>query len=257
MDEQYQPQQPTTPEPEFQPSPPQGETLRSQPDKKLSIYVLVGLIVAGVAFEFYIWEKGGLLPALPSSTVSPTPTATPDPTADWKTYTNTQYGFEFKYPLSGYYKEYFFDSTGVEVRVDDTPLFFVTYYSNFESATYDARLGGGSPKNLFEWASYYLENARRTVFMGMEAVEGTNSGDGLDPNDYYITIFFEKNNRYYDISYRIDIKKEVSDQILSTFKFIEPTACIQVITPARNIQTGEVRDFPTPCDVPEGWELVK
>src|SRR3989344_946780 len=57
MEEQIQPQQPTTPEPEFQPSPPQGETLRSQPDKKLSIYVLVGLIVAGVAFEFYIWEK--------------------------------------------------------------------------------------------------------------------------------------------------------------------------------------------------------
>ncbi|MBP9686822.1 MAG: hypothetical protein KBD66_03410 [Candidatus Doudnabacteria bacterium] len=34
------------------------------------------------------------------------------------------------------------------------------------------------------------------------------------------------------------------------------TACIQVITPARNGTTGEVRDFPTPCDVPEGWEKV-
>ncbi|MBI4158361.1 MAG: hypothetical protein HY505_01970 [Candidatus Yanofskybacteria bacterium] len=29
--------------------------------------------------------------------------------------------------------------------------------------------------------------------------------------------------------------------------------CIQVITPARNPQTGEIREFPTPCDVPEGW----
>ena len=34
------------------------------------------------------------------------------------------------------------------------------------------------------------------------------------------------------------------------------TACIQVITPARNPDTGEVVDFPTPCDVPEGWETV-
>ena len=34
-------------------------------------------------------------------------------------------------------------------------------------------------------------------------------------------------------------------------------ACIQVITPARNMQTGEVRDFPTPCDVPEGWEKIQ
>lgn len=34
------------------------------------------------------------------------------------------------------------------------------------------------------------------------------------------------------------------------------TACIQVITKARNPKTGEVRDFPTPCDVPEGWIVV-
>lgn len=33
--------------------------------------------------------------------------------------------------------------------------------------------------------------------------------------------------------------------------------CIQVITPARNPLTGEVRDFPTPCDVPPGWEAVR
>jgi hypothetical protein len=32
--------------------------------------------------------------------------------------------------------------------------------------------------------------------------------------------------------------------------------CIQVITSARNKETGEVRDFPTPCDVPEGWEKL-
>lgn len=33
--------------------------------------------------------------------------------------------------------------------------------------------------------------------------------------------------------------------------------CIQVITTARNPDTGEVVEFPTPCDVPEGWEIVK
>lgn len=30
--------------------------------------------------------------------------------------------------------------------------------------------------------------------------------------------------------------------------------CIQVITTAKNPQTGEIKEFPTPCDVPEGWE---
>ncbi|MBD3207917.1 MAG: hypothetical protein GF370_00475 [Candidatus Nealsonbacteria bacterium] len=37
----------------------------------------------------------------------------------------------------------------------------------------------------------------------------------------------------------------------------EPAACIQVITPAKNPNTGECRNFPTPCDVPEGWEKVE
>lgn len=32
--------------------------------------------------------------------------------------------------------------------------------------------------------------------------------------------------------------------------------CAQVITPAKNIQTSECKEFPTPCDVPEGWEKV-
>lgn len=35
-----------------------------------------------------------------------------------------------------------------------------------------------------------------------------------------------------------------------------PEFCIQVITPAMDPNTGEVVEFPTPCDVPEGWEPV-
>lgn len=32
--------------------------------------------------------------------------------------------------------------------------------------------------------------------------------------------------------------------------------CIQVITPATNEKTGECKEFPTPCDVPDGWEKI-
>jgi len=35
-----------------------------------------------------------------------------------------------------------------------------------------------------------------------------------------------------------------------------PVICIQVITPAKNPSTGKCEDFPTPCDVPSGWEIV-
>lgn len=36
----------------------------------------------------------------------------------------------------------------------------------------------------------------------------------------------------------------------------EPQLCIQVVTPAVNRDTLEIREFPTPCDVPEGWEAL-
>lgn len=34
-------------------------------------------------------------------------------------------------------------------------------------------------------------------------------------------------------------------------------ACIQVITPAKNPQTGECKEFSTPCNVPSGWTVVE
>lgn len=36
----------------------------------------------------------------------------------------------------------------------------------------------------------------------------------------------------------------------------ETEICAQIITSATNPDTGEVTDFPTPCDVPEGWGVV-
>ena len=32
--------------------------------------------------------------------------------------------------------------------------------------------------------------------------------------------------------------------------------CAQVVTKARQPKSGEIRDFPTPCDVPDGWEKI-
>jgi hypothetical protein len=37
----------------------------------------------------------------------------------------------------------------------------------------------------------------------------------------------------------------------------KPSYCIQVITPAKNPLTGECKEFPTPCDVPPGWQKVE
>lgn len=37
---------------------------------------------------------------------------------------------------------------------------------------------------------------------------------------------------------------------------IKQEMCAQVITHAQNPQTGDVHEYSTPCDVPEGWEVV-
>lgn len=37
----------------------------------------------------------------------------------------------------------------------------------------------------------------------------------------------------------------------------EERLCAQVITPALNPETGEITEFPTPCDVPKGWEVIQ
>jgi hypothetical protein len=46
-----------------------------------------------------------------------------------------------------------------------------------------------------------------------------------------------------------------SNKILNSVK--NEIFCIQVITPAKNPITGECKEFPTPCDVPPGWQKVK
>jgi hypothetical protein len=55
------------------------------------------------------------------------------------------------------------------------------------------------------------------------------------------------------------------DTLNAIFKTYKPNAdtqsggsvsCTQVITRAKNNKTGEIKDFPTPCDVPDGWTLM-
>lgn len=53
-------------------------------------------------------------------------------------------------------------------------------------------------------------------------------------------------------------------EIMKTFKLTEPLSlsdtagkvCAQVITRAKNTKTGEIKKFPTPCDVPAGWQIL-
>jgi len=74
---QFQPpQEPINQEPEFK----QSLIQPSQPNKKLWMYVLVGLIIVGGVLGFWWWQQSNTK------------------TTNWQTYRNDGYGFEVKYP---------------------------------------------------------------------------------------------------------------------------------------------------------------
>ncbi|NOQ37769.1 hypothetical protein GQ472_02665 [archaeon] len=65
-----------------------------------------------------------------------------------------------------------------------------------------------------------------------------------------------------NIDYEVDA--EVDADVVSSFSAEvyasavgDSPACAQVITPARDFNTGECVEYPTPCDVPEGWDVVE
>lgn len=188
----------------------------------------------------------------------------------WQTYRNEEFGFEVKYP-EGYTRQEY------KEIIDNRVEAFVSFISGdsklFLSINSFERFAPGvcglSKRTSQEFVNIHKVRITKIIDKGFE-----------NPNPEF-TEFCEKQEKYREISYSFDnflgntfrfsgfigsdndyIEFEkLADQILSTFKFISPTSlgtsepeiCIQVITPARNPQTGKMRDFSTPCDVPEGW----
>jgi hypothetical protein len=67
-------------------------------NKKTLYIVLAIIIIALLAFWYYSSQKTAIQTLVVQNTISMATTS--DQTANWKTYTNTQYGFEVKYPSS-------------------------------------------------------------------------------------------------------------------------------------------------------------
>ena len=146
-----------------------------------------------------------------------------DPTADWKTYANTQYGFETKYPSSWYIynqnpadifiqpdKEIPGDIPGPHASAFEIKITAISQNSSLIDAFMnDFRKNGSS--NLIDSSrqeSLKIDN--------VEALKITTTCEGLGcgaPEWYVI-----KNNYLY-IFYSNLGYNEIFDQILSTFKF--------------------------------------
>jgi len=220
------------------------------------ILIIIGvLVVAGGLYYYQTQTEPDIIQ--PSPTPSPQPT-TQDETADWKTYRNDEYGFEFKYP-----GEYEMD-INKNTPLDDLVFDFTFIHSN----GYGFQIRKTNYKNIDDW---YL-NWRKGFKEGPQEYE---SGIIINPSIDYVenmeinglpakkvvikgvpyadtVIYFIKNylysfsyggvagrsrdinRKYSDIPHyweRDDYKKEIEqlrqkdlflfNQIVSTFRFIK------------------------------------
>jgi hypothetical protein len=167
------------------------------------------------------------------------PSPTPDPTADWNTYKNEEYGFEFKYPniLNKTEAEEELKERNSE-SLDYEHIF--SFYSEIEdeattpsspSTRKDVILGGAFAESLEDKTleqllqetknDEYKINVKTINIDGTESIRFNELGMA-QTEDVYIPV----KNRYLEISFTSfgkdeEFYKEQFDQILSTFKFTE------------------------------------
>ncbi|MBX4191820.1 MAG: hypothetical protein KW804_03405, partial [Candidatus Doudnabacteria bacterium] len=191
-----------------------------------------------------------------------------DASKNWRIYTNTSAGFEFKYPDDWVIEEKIakWDAFGDVPTVDVTnknlkfnveesltyAFWSVNYIKDIYDSDIDKYLVMTKSDDLREFMKESHEIDNRSTYSFT-----TNYQDYkiVFANGYVFMLQGAENAGFQNATQ--DVRK-IYESILSSFKFTtNPTgSCIQVIQTAKNPKTGEVRDFPTPCDVPEGWVKV-
>lgn len=147
-------------------------------------------------------------PPVSSPTLSSPPTTqqsspTPDETANWKTYTNQEWGYSIQYPNDWEAKEYIKPNHSFEVSKGED---FVGVFVNYEEVSCGS-------------AKAQLETVKISEYNG-EKISCLNDKTGQLENTM---LFFRNinNNSYLvigDLNYQ---KSSLVPKILSTFKFIE------------------------------------
>ncbi len=216
-----------------------------------SAHMLLGVVFllasgAAIVTGMYYWQTVKSLPQTVDFPVH----------REWKTYTNSEYGFEFKYPEEFATEPYneVVDQKQSErgVIIEKGDLAVILSINN------SIYMGSAPTVAVSDEAKTFGNLAvRKNIYYAYQI---------LPERTWILEYRFEnKNNKYTLLTAENDetgsgkiseSTEKVMEQILSTFKFTEPEVCIQVITPARNKTTGEEKVFPTPCDVPEGWEKI-
>ncbi|EKE12361.1 MAG: hypothetical protein ACD_13C00230G0002 [uncultured bacterium] len=215
--------------------PPVNNTSQDVPPVKLSsaklvafMFILIILLLGTTVFFFYqnsqLKKQVALLP-----TPSPIALATPDPTADWKTYLNTSAKYSIKYPPS--WKVENFGLMEVKPADENTKYVRFSYQPDISKGSVEFNIEETPVLDI----SQDIEFDEERTF-GTELAKCGTSYDGM------LTFCWLKVNNqskylvFAVLNYKNIDDNKIVDQILSTFKFTEaanspiPTATQQVCT---------------------------
>lgn len=234
-----------TPTPENPSPPPPSSPSNKKPFIILGI-VVIGTLLLGSAY--FLGKSQNKIPSTPPPpSISPTSTTspTPYPTLNWKTYSNTQYKYSFKYPSN-------FIIQGINMGPDEINAEIILADKNKVSESYgrlnypflrvtaifdlQIPLQDYAQKSLNQnkdnsiissklqsysngyTNGWFYEFSGKSFDTLQRNGEGRNNGDGfvIDYNGKLKSIFFENNNNLIVI---ITSLENPLDQILSTFKF--------------------------------------
>lgn len=196
---------------------------------KLAGLVLgAAILVIGIFYAGYQYSQKQPKPTTPLTT-SPTPIL--DPTANWKTYQNTQAGISFKYPNGWIIEPY--DVAGfsyfhgiVQLKIEgqqygpEPATMSISYWDNPENLTLDKfeqKLNEGGGK----YYSLDLPNAQKITIARISSYYWKSVASACEPvrcGRYMIPY----KGRIFDIPLYFptaEQQKETIDQILSTFRF--------------------------------------
>lgn len=254
VSENLQTQTPQTPAGQ---SPLGGATPVSQsPKPKFSLAALIGIIlfllIASAAGYFAFKPQIEKLVSRPTPTpkvavqVSPTPTS--DSTANWKTYTNKKLSFQIKIPLS--YKEIKETEDSVtmaEDKLGSGGIFIrskITNYSSLKSCEDVYKDIAKNPSQRPDCLKTEIQNVKLDGVNAVRySVESTGVGGFDDIIQTTIDPKIEISTRY--------AKKEIFDQILSTFELTESDTG----TDTSNWKTYKNSTKNFSFNYPANWEL--
>lgn len=195
--------------PQYQVSMPE---LKHFMNKKFAITAIILILIAIIAYAgIWYWQKQQVAQQV-------VPTVTPrviDETADWKTYTNTQYGFEFRYPSNWNFVNELgticLRENGKHYPIEEGEVCGVSVFA------YKTNPNQTSTADLIKNRTHDNPNLKvyNIQVSGINATRIMGYGDET---------YFDYKGNTYSISSQYDVLnlpnlKNILDQILSTFKF--------------------------------------